>query len=400
MLLVWLGMLTHSVAAFGSEDQQPTLDIHGFVSQGFLKSEGNNIYADTKDGTFQFNEFGINFRTELTDRLSVGLQLFARDLGDLGNDDLAIDWAYGNYQWKEWLGIRAGKIKIPFGLYNQIRDLDMLRTSIFLPSGLYDEKNRDVFLANQGINVYGNMGLHQLGSLSYQVQVGEFQTNEGNKYRKDDFNARSLTLDADTLYAGSLEWETPVDGLRLGASILQFAMNMSVTIGDDGIWQGVEIPAGTVFSIKMKEMRNWIVSAEYTLGDVIVFAEYNRWAHNNSESEMPGMQGHLREILNEEAYYVSVVYRVTSWLECGTYYSVERSDESNTPGGNTGEEDQNDRDSQEDFALTTRIDFNEHWTFKLEGHAINGTTSISPTDNPNGIEEDSFLFAAKVTFNF
>ena len=35
--------------------------IHGFISQGYLYSDKNDYLADTSDGTFQFNEMGINF---------------------------------------------------------------------------------------------------------------------------------------------------------------------------------------------------------------------------------------------------------------------------------------------------------------------------------------------------
>ncbi|MEZ4526471.1 MAG: hypothetical protein R2941_11180, partial [Desulfobacterales bacterium] len=47
------------------------IEIHGFISQGYLLSDHNNYMADTEDGTFQFNETGISFGTELLDQLRV-----------------------------------------------------------------------------------------------------------------------------------------------------------------------------------------------------------------------------------------------------------------------------------------------------------------------------------------
>ena len=40
-----------------------------------------------------------------------------------------MDWAFLDYQWRPWLGLRAGIIKMPFGLYNEytILSLDMLK---------------------------------------------------------------------------------------------------------------------------------------------------------------------------------------------------------------------------------------------------------------------------------
>ena len=38
------------------------VDVHGFVSQGYMRSQHNNYLAnDSSDGTFAFNEIGINF---------------------------------------------------------------------------------------------------------------------------------------------------------------------------------------------------------------------------------------------------------------------------------------------------------------------------------------------------
>ncbi len=55
--------------------------IHGFASQGFLQSTDNEFLGETSNGTFNFNEIGINFAVQLTDELRFGIQLFSRDLG-------------------------------------------------------------------------------------------------------------------------------------------------------------------------------------------------------------------------------------------------------------------------------------------------------------------------------
>ncbi len=74
------------------------ITIHGFISQGYIQTNRNNFLAgNTEDGSFEFSEFGINFATDLSDRLHIGLQLFGRDLGNVGNNDITLDWAYADY---------------------------------------------------------------------------------------------------------------------------------------------------------------------------------------------------------------------------------------------------------------------------------------------------------------
>ncbi len=132
------------------------IQIRGFISQGYLISDQNDFYfAETEDGTFQFNEFGINFSAEPTDNLRLGLQLLSRDLGKFGNSEIELDWAFGDYRFRNWMGVRVGKMKRPVGLYNQSRDIDAVRTSILLPSSLYNEAFRNPTLATTGIGLYG-----------------------------------------------------------------------------------------------------------------------------------------------------------------------------------------------------------------------------------------------------
>src|SRR5687768_12660390 len=82
--------------------QSPTIDteelfveIHGFVSQGFILTVGNEYLANgSTSGSFEFSEVGLNFTKSLTETLSLGAQLFAQDLGARGNYTPTFDWFY------------------------------------------------------------------------------------------------------------------------------------------------------------------------------------------------------------------------------------------------------------------------------------------------------------------
>src|SRR5688572_2702508 len=91
----------------------PPLQLHGFVSQGFLLTSANNYLADSERGSFEFAEAGLNVTMPMTDRLRAGMQLFARDLGPIGDYQATLDWFYLDYRWRDWLGLRAGRLKLP-----------------------------------------------------------------------------------------------------------------------------------------------------------------------------------------------------------------------------------------------------------------------------------------------
>ncbi|HYD85132.1 MAG TPA: hypothetical protein VEA63_13800, partial [Opitutus sp.] len=53
------------------------VQLGGFFSQGYLKSDHNNYPVDTEDGTFDFREYALNASTTLGAHFRVGGQIFA-----------------------------------------------------------------------------------------------------------------------------------------------------------------------------------------------------------------------------------------------------------------------------------------------------------------------------------
>src|SRR5687768_5775026 len=92
------------------------VEVHGFVSQGFIKTIRNQyLVPQTKRGTFDLTEVGLNVTKTITDRLRVGVQFFGGGFVTTGAYNAKLDWFYLDYRWKDWLGIRAGRVKLPFG---------------------------------------------------------------------------------------------------------------------------------------------------------------------------------------------------------------------------------------------------------------------------------------------
>jgi hypothetical protein len=91
-------------ATVASAADMSSVQLHGFASQGYMRTqgdlyEGSGQYGrDTNRGTFEFNEFGLNAIASPLDRLRVGIQLISYDLGKYGNNQMQLDWAFGEYQ--------------------------------------------------------------------------------------------------------------------------------------------------------------------------------------------------------------------------------------------------------------------------------------------------------------
>ncbi len=384
-----------AVQAFEAEE----LEIHGFASTGYIQSTENNYLVLSTDGSFEFNEAGLNVTTSLNDHIRVGMQLFSRDQGDVGNNAINLDWAFLDYQWKEAFGLRVGRIKTPLGLANETRDYDMLRASILLPQGTYNEYYREATAAYQGAGIYGNLSLASAGTLRYDLYGGAMEVKTDDimaKYIADvDMDVTAATINR--MAGGQLRWYTPLRGLMLGATFVQLRMQLDS-----------EATAAPVYmQLKMPEMRFLYLSAEYDLGDWNVAAEYHRWKYDfsldydMSQIEQPNPPT-LNDTIDRDAYYVALSYRATDWLQAGAYYTAFYVDRHDRDGKNfaTQEGFPDYGAWQKDLALSLRFDLTDFWLVKLETHFMDGFALCDYSDNADGFEKDWMFFAVKTTFNF
>ncbi len=370
-----------------------TIDIHGFLSQGYMQSSGNNIFADTLDGTFQFNEFGLNFSTDLSERLHVGLQLFARDLGDFGNSDINFDWAYADYRWKDWLGLRAGRIKNAFGLHLETLDFDMLRTYVFLPQALYPEVMRDLYVGVNGIGAYGFMPLGRMGDVTYQVAYGAMGVDIDGTFAlvmESEVNAGLIDVTDKPVLFTHVEWMPPLDGLRITGSRAQTALHLRYAATDEGATPGAE------FTQIMDDMIHITGGVEFARERLTFLAEYAY-----KEASVVQLDGDV-DIGRDAGYYAGLAYRLTERWEIGTYYSAHYDDLDDRDGKKFEEYRGLPRHYkwQKDWTLATRFDVNDHWLVKAEIHLIDGSALLFRQHNPEGDERESALFAVKTTYNF
>ena len=167
-LLLVLGQSSWSVSAEAQDAAiaaGPSVDIHGFVSQGFILTSENEFLAKSKGGSFELSEAAVNITHSPLENLRLGFQLFVHELGPTGNYQPQFDWYYLDYRFADWLGVRVGRTKMPFGLYNEVNDVDVARVPILLPQSIYQVDHREFIYAQTGAEVYGDVQIGPAGAL-------------------------------------------------------------------------------------------------------------------------------------------------------------------------------------------------------------------------------------------
>jgi len=360
----------------------PPVDFHGFVSQGFLYSSDYNYLGDNSSkGSFQFTEAALNASFNPLPRTRISAQAFTYDVGDTGKYDVILDYAQVEFTFNDYFGIRAGRIRRPQGLYNDIQDVDVARTFILLPQGIYDARWRDFYVSLDGGEFFGTIPLKLAGSLSYEFYGGMINPSMDGGAALEISGSLPASGQLDSIdsaeeFGGQLWWNTPVDGLRFGAAGgVVPVFNFDTTI---------QTPGGPFNPNNRNEAAFQQYSAEYL------------WKAWTFQSEI-----YLRDYYPETAtmpdthlltWYGSVEYRFNKWFEAGGYYTEYYGDLTQTD---------NSLLYQKDAALALRFDATEWWTFKIEGHYIRGTGLLQDNaDNPVQGDNGWWMLAIKTTFSF
>jgi hypothetical protein len=381
------------------------IQLNGFISQGYIYSTHNDFIPQASEyGSFEFNEAGLTFSVDVSEKLRLGFQLLARDFGPIGNYRIFLDWGFADYRFAKAFGIRVGKIKAPLGFYNEVRDTDPLFPMVILPQSIYDEAFRPVFIAYNGIGFYGKLNIGA-GDLNYHLFTGSVDHPSDAPYLMQIRNAVNrgiaqtgmsispLEMDTQLFYGGRLIWNTPISGLRLGGSyaFLKAKYHGSLSIP-------MSSPVEVFGSMKLKKF--FLLSGEWAIGNFTLTTEY---------MELPPLihldlfgQNILLTEETEQGWYIMGSYVFADRLTLYAFYDRFLSDKDDPEGNNTallGLE--NFFGWQKDMVIGARYDINFNWTVKVEYHFIDGVakSAVFFPSVLNATQKWNML-ALKMSYNF
>jgi hypothetical protein len=365
--------------------------VHGFVSQGFLTSTRNNYLNDSRRGDFEFTEAAVNVFGQIRPNLSVGGQLFTRDLGPLGNYRVDIDWAFLDWGMRDELGLRLGAFKLPYGLYNETADVDAVRTPILLPQSIYNLQFRDFQVSSTGTAAYGSLAV-PAGQLNYETHFGWtfIERDESVARTLEDFGGGAWAVqDIDPIPGAGLAviWDIPTTDVRAGFTFQRY-LSGRLPFRLAPFAQAPGGPATSAWTFDAFDMH--VASLEYTPGLWTFVAEYGQWNGELANPQFPIP-------VADERYYAQVARALLPELEVSGYYSVYYPERDDRDGDTFPVRH---RAYQKDAALSLRFDLTERWIAKIEGHDVRGTASLAQSENPDGLQRRWRCLATKLSVAF
>lgn len=215
-------------SAAAQDDKGPLsrLTVHGFLTQAYAVSnfaEGGPfsptpdeiILGIPEDGTWDYRNLALQFRYEITPKDIVIVQFSSRSLGDspIGDveDEIELDWAFYERRLTDQASIKIGRVQIPLGIYNEIRDVGTV-LPFYRPSFAFYREGAFTSETIDGVVLAHTFGAESDWALDADVYFGEFTLQEFDAFGGEGV----LIARAEDVYGLQLWLSTPVSGLRFG----------------------------------------------------------------------------------------------------------------------------------------------------------------------------------------
>jgi hypothetical protein len=383
-LILWLGVCGSALAFEVFEGFQ----MHGFLTQGYFLTTNNNLFGSSeRGGSLDFTEIGVNASWVPRSDLQLAVQVLSRRAGEAAEGEPELDFGLLDYTAvateDRRLGVRLGRVRLPFGLYNDTRDVAFTRPSILLPQSIYNERTRELTVSADGIMLYGeerstwgNLAL-ELGPVLARVD------NENSELALLLFEDFPGDLESRWSFIGRLMYSTPREALRLAVTGVRLETDYNPRLAfPDDLGPGKDLFEPVIFS------------AQYNAESWSLTGEYARRPIKHEGFLVPGFDF---DIVGE-SYYIQGIYRIDPHWEMVVRYDVLYSDVDDRDGTKTEADSQGAIPSHllfaKDWTVGVRYNITPSLMARAEYHNVyGGTLYLFPQDQPGFPNSPDFLLS-------
>lgn len=185
------------------------LQVHGYLSQAYARADQHQIAGIPTSGTSDYREAALQFRYTMTTKDTFVLQFEHERMGNsrLEMEEVGLDWGFYQREIGDNTNVRIGRVQIPFGIYNEIRDAGTILPFYRLPTNYYGQQSYASETVD-GASVTHRFAPASPWNLQASAYFGGWDVIEVRE------EARTTKI---SNAAGVQLWlGTPIDGLRFG----------------------------------------------------------------------------------------------------------------------------------------------------------------------------------------
>jgi hypothetical protein len=202
------------------------LVINGAGAGAFTLTNGNDVFNTEliggHVGSFRNAEFNLFIAVKPMDRVTIVTLVFFDEIGQI---ETGLDWSFVEFLATDWLKIRAGEVKLPLGISNEVEPIGTLRPFFALPAAVYGPSSiaADTYF---GVGATGEVSSASGYRLGYDFFGGNmsFDTSEpfGAKAQPPVFQHGTAVAPVKetvrNVLGGRLSLFTPLEGLSFRLS--------------------------------------------------------------------------------------------------------------------------------------------------------------------------------------
>ncbi len=365
------------------------VQIHGFMNQAFFHSSDNNVYGQSDDGISPgLTEIGLNVNYQPFDRLRLAAQGLYRRSGDVDTGSVRLDYGLADLTVFDYdrgkIGLRGGRIKIPFGIYNETRDVAFTHPTIFLPQGIYFDRSRSLLISADGGSFYAEQRTG-FGDFNFKFNVG-LPSNDLDEIKNVVLGTRNAHGEFKTKPAIATQLTYELNGGEYLFAISYMNLDFDY-----------DPAAGEALRKSDTHIQPLMFSAQYNGEQFTLTGEYQyRW---NSFGNFAPQGGKFIT----ESWYVEGSYRILPQLQATVRYDTILTDKDDKAGigamrlGLPGYVSY-----AKDWMFGLRWDITPSWMVRGEYHCVNGTAWLPQADNldPRKNVQDWDLYGLELSFKF
>ena len=236
--------------------QQQKFSIHGYVNQAYAVSDEYPIFGIPTDGTTEYRDLALQFRYDPNRRNAVVVQLRHERLGASSQDRDAVelDWAFYQRNVSDRLSLKAGRIPLPLGIFNEAGGAAATSPFFRPPNEFYDRRYSSRTLEG----ILGSVSLGDAAGWSFDVD------GYAGRWKLDQWSSDER-IDARNAVGAQVWANTPVTGVRIGAGAYRCDVEPTGSEETDYLMLHASLDA---------DFDRWRFAAEYLSGNLEPYGRY------------------------------------------------------------------------------------------------------------------------------
>ncbi|MCP3979395.1 MAG: hypothetical protein GY716_08705 [bacterium] len=300
-LAIWgtAALLCLALAPSSPAEEQATdkFQIFGFLTQAYGRSSRGSIFGTEHDGSTDLGNVAIQFRWNRSVHDAVVIQIAHERRGDdlflPSSEGVDIDWAFYERRLHDNTSIKVGRLNIPQGIYNEVRDVGTLLPFFSLPISFYPGVLSSAETVD-GVSVSHTFLPRSDWELDAELYFGGWDTFQQQVDLDSRFGIVNLEARAEEGLGLQLWLDTSVQGLRFGAGMSTWRLDGPLSVhGSRDSWE------------------SYHASVDLSREKWVLRAEARHWAFDLDFGAFLGMPDPLPGEADRDGFYVQAGVWVT-----------------------------------------------------------------------------------------